>query len=76
MIALFAFLCGFALDTVWAKCVSDVQAKRPVHAANMSVLIYLCTLVSTVLVVQQCILACLAYAIGGWIGTYVAVRRK
>jgi hypothetical protein len=76
MVILLAFICGFAQDIVWANCVADVQAKRPVHAANMSVLIYLCILVSTVLVVQQCILACFAFAVGGWIGTYVAVRKK
>ena len=68
MIALLAFLCGFALDIVWAKCVSDVQSKRPIHAANMSVLVYLCTAISTMLVVGQCIAACVAYAIGGWVG--------
>ena len=76
LLILLAFLCGLSLDLVWTRCVNDVQAKRPISAANMSVLIYICTLVSTVLIVEQCALACAAYALGGWIGTYVAVRRN
>jgi hypothetical protein len=63
-----------------ARCsgdtINDIQAKRAISAANMSVLIYLCTLVSTVLIVERCVLACAAYALGGWVGTYVAVKRK
>ena len=76
LLILLAFLCGLSLDLVWTRCVKDVQAKRPISAANMSVLIYLCTLVSTVLIVEQCVPACAAYALGGWVGTYVAVKRK
>ena len=65
MLILLAFLCGLSLDVVWTRCINDVQAKRPISAANMSVLI-----------VEQCVLACAAYAIGGWVGTYIAVKRK
>lgn len=71
-----AFVSGLALDLVWTHCVSDVQAKRPISAANMSVLIYACTLISTVLVIHQDISACAAYAAGSWIGTYLAVRKR
>jgi hypothetical protein len=76
LLILLAFVCGFSLDVVWTRCVNDIQAKRAISAANMSVLIYLCTLVSTVLIVERCVLACAAYALGGWVGTYVAVKRK
>lgn len=63
LLILLAFVCGFSLDVVWTRCVNDIQAKRAISAANMSVLIYFCT-------------ACAAYALGGWVGTYVAVKRK
>lgn len=76
LLILLAFLCGLSLDLVWTRCVNDVQAKRSISAANMSVLIYVCTLVSTVLIVDQAVIACIAYALGGWIGTYIAVKRK
>ena len=39
-------------------------------------LIYICTLVSTMLIVDQAICACVAYALGGWVGTYIAVTRE
>ena len=73
-IIVLAFLCGFSLDLVWTRCIGDVQARRPISAANMSILIYLCTLVSTMLIVDQRIAACTAYAIGGWLGTFSIVR--
>jgi hypothetical protein len=76
MMILLAFLCGLALDLVWTACVLDVQAKRPISAANTSVLIYVFTLVSTVLIVDKAVAACIAYAVGSWVGTYIAVRRK
>jgi len=76
LVALAAFVCGFALDCVWTRCVDSVQTRWPLSAANMSVLIYLCALVSTVLIVEKAVLACAACALGGWLGTYVAVKRK
>jgi hypothetical protein len=76
MLILIAFLCGLSLDLVWAACVGAVQSRRPLLAANLSILIYLCTLVSTVLIVDKEIIACVAYALGGWAGTYLAVRKR
>jgi hypothetical protein len=70
----FAFLCGVVMDILWVRCVTDVQRRRSTSAANASVMLYLCTLVSTVLVVQGCILACVAFATGSWVGTYFAVE--
>ena len=71
-----AFLCGLVMDIIWTRCVANVQAKRPISAANTSVLIYVCTLVSTVLIVDKAVAACIAYAVGSWVGTYIAVRKK
>jgi dolichyl-phosphate-mannose--protein O-mannosyl transferase len=76
LIALAAFLCGAALDFMWTRCVDSVQTRKPFVAANMSVLIYLFTLVSTVLIVEKCVPAIVAYALGNWVGTYLAVKRK
>jgi uncharacterized protein YebE (UPF0316 family) len=76
MIVIVAFIAGLALDVVWTLCVDSIAKHRALFAANMSVLIYLCTLVSTVLIVQQYVIACIAYAIGGWIGTYFVVKAK
>ena len=76
LIACLAFIAGFLLDVVWALCVDAIGKHRALLAANMSILIYLCTLISTVLIVQQCALACIAYAIGGWLGTYLIVKRS
>jgi len=71
-----AFLCGFVMDFVWTMCVDAVTCKRPVAAANMSAVLYLCTIVSTVLIVEKCFAAVAAYVVGGWIGTYIATDRR
>jgi len=71
-----AFLVGAILDVVWVRTVASVQEKRAFAASNYSVILYLCTLVSTVLVVQQCVAACVAFAAGSWIGTFLSVRRR
>jgi hypothetical protein len=76
LIIALAFASGFALDVVWAACVIHVQDKHPISAANTSVAIYVFTLISTVLIVDKAVAACVAYAIGSWVGTYIAVRRK
>jgi hypothetical protein len=74
MLLLLAFICGVALDIVWAKTVSSVARKRAFTAANLSVLLYLFTVVATVLIVEECFVACFAYALGNWCGTYITVR--
>jgi hypothetical protein len=71
-----AFACGFVMDLVWTLGVDAVQMRRPLAAANMGTLIYLCTIVSTVLIVEQCFLGVAAYIAGGWIGTYLVVRHR
>jgi hypothetical protein len=76
LVIILAFLCGIGMDVVWTYCVHSIQAHRPIIAANMSVLIFVFTLVSTVLVIEKCIPAIVAYALGNWIGTYITVKRK
>jgi hypothetical protein len=71
-----AFLCGFLMDLVWTLCIDAVTRKKPVSAANYSAALYLCTIVSTVLIVEKCFIAVVAYIIGGWIGTYIIVSRR
>ncbi len=72
----FAFLCGFIMDIVWTLCVDAVTCKRPLTAANFSALLYVCTIVSTVLIVEKCFAAVAAYVVGGWLGTYLVVKRR
>jgi hypothetical protein len=72
----FAFFCGFLMDIVWTLCVNAVTSRRPLTAANYSALLYLCTIVSTVLIVEKCVAAVAAYIIGGWIGTYLVVAYR
>ena len=76
LIAIGAFLAGLAFDLVWTLCVQSVQAQRPVRAANFALILYGCTLVTTILIIEHCIPAVIAYGMGNWVGTYIAVRRK
>lgn len=76
VIVTFAFLCGFLMDVIWTLCVNAVTGKKPLTAANYSALLYLCTIVSTVLIVEKCFTAVAAYIIGGWLGTYLVVARR
>jgi DNA-directed RNA polymerase subunit N (RpoN/RPB10) len=74
--AVAAFLCGFVYDFFWTKTVECVQHKREFAAANLGIILYCCTLMSTVLVVEKCVLAVIAFGIGNWFGVYLAVKRK
>jgi hypothetical protein len=75
IIILLAFICGVVLDVIWVLLVQTVQTKRAVVAATLSTLMFGLTLVSTILVVEQCFPAIIAYGIGNFIGTYFAVKR-
>ncbi|MGD0038857.1 MAG: hypothetical protein ABSE84_00350 [Isosphaeraceae bacterium] len=75
-IVTFAFACGFLMDVVWTLCVTAVTCKKPLTAANFSALLYLCTVVSTVLIVERCTTAVAAYIVGGWLGTYFVVAHR
>lgn len=76
MLLVLAFICGFAMDLIWALCINAVTQRRPIMAANMSALLYLCTIVSTILIVEKCFIAVAAYIVGGWFGTYLVVKRR
>jgi hypothetical protein len=71
-----AFLAGMALDFVWALCVEAVQKRRPATAANLALAYYALMVVSTLLIVAKCVPAVVAYGLGNWVGTYLAVRWK
>jgi hypothetical protein len=75
IIILLAFICGVVLDVIWVLLVQTVQTKRAVVAATLSTLMFGLTLVSTILVVEQCIPALIAYGVGNFLGTYFAVKR-
>jgi len=74
MLIVIAFVCGLLFDILWVACVDAVREKRPLKAANLSVMLYGLTLLATVLVVQQEVAAVVAYGAGNWIGTYFAVK--
>jgi len=75
-VLLASFICGFVYDFVWTKCVDAVQNKQAMYAANLGVVIYVCTLMATVMVVEKCLWAVILYGIGNWLGVYLAVRGK
>lgn len=62
------------MDVVWAKCVSAVAKHRPIAAANMSVLLYACTLLSTILIIDNQWIPIVAFMAGNWVGTFSTVR--
>jgi multidrug transporter EmrE-like cation transporter len=74
-VILLAFICGIVLDVIWVLLVQTVQTKRALLAATLSTLMFGLTLVSTILVVEQCIPAIVAYGVGNFIGTYFTVKR-
>lgn len=69
-----AFICGMLMDITWAMCVSSVARRRAAIAAHLSVLIYACSYLSTVLIVDKHVSAIVAFAAGNWIGTYLTVK--
>ena len=64
------------LDFTWTLCVESVQQRRAALAAHLAVVLYVCTLFSTVLIVEKCVPAVIAYGLGNWVGTYYAVKRS
>jgi hypothetical protein len=73
---LFAFICGFLLDVIWTKLVICVQRNKKVSSANLSVGLYLCTIVSTIFIINGNVGAVILYAIGSWLGTYITVKNN
>lgn len=71
-----ALLLGFVFEVLWVGCIAAVQNRAPIAAANIGLLLYLCTVFSTVLVVEQSFYGCSAFALGGWLGVYVGVKLR
>jgi len=69
-----AFVCGFSLDWVWVQCVACIPLGRPLRAANLSLMLYILNLVPTLFLIEKNLPAVAAYAIGGWLGTYISAR--
>jgi hypothetical protein len=69
-----AFVCGFIFDVLWTLCVNSVRDRHAARAAHLALLIYMLGLVSTLLVVERCAAAIVAYGLGNWLGTYLTVR--
>ena len=52
----------------------SVRDRRALRAANLSLLIYVLALASTVFIVEKNVLAVVAFGTGNWLGTYLTVR--
>jgi tryptophan-rich sensory protein len=73
MLILIAFIIGLITDVVWATWTRYISEKRPLGAANISVMIYVCGLFYTLMIVDKQVTPVAAYLLGGWIGTYLTV---
>lgn len=71
---LLGFLAGVGTDFIWAKYVHAIAKHRAFAAANWSIAIHLCSLFATILLIDKAYLAIAAYLIGGYIGTFFAVK--
>ena len=71
---LLAFVSGFGLNWLWVRCVAEVHARRRFSTANLSVMIYLFTIVSTYLLIEKNIPGVLCYVVGDWMGAYYSVK--
>ena len=64
----------------WTSCgpcaSSPCRGDAPLLAANLAVVLYVCTFFSTVLIVEKCVPAVIAYGLGNWVGTFWAVKRS
>lgn len=69
-------LLGFVMDWVWAKYTVSMTEGRPFVAANYSFLIYLFGLFYTMMIVAGKFELVAGYLVGGYAGTYFAVKRK
>ena len=69
-----AFLMGLITDWVWTKYFKTVAQHRALAAANWSLGIYLCSLFATTLLIDKQYDGIIAYMVGGWIGTFFAVK--
>lgn len=73
-LTMLAFISGVLYDAVWTLCVNAVAKHKPLMAANMSVLIFGCTALSTVLIIDSKWVPLSAFVLGSWSGTFIAVK--
>jgi len=73
-LTILAFISGVLYDAVWTLCVHAVAKHRPFMAANMSVLIFGCTALSTVLIIDSKWVPLVAFVLGSWLGTFATVK--
>lgn len=71
---LLGFLAGVGTDFIWAKYVHAISKHKAFAAANWSIAIHLCSLFATVLLIDKAYMAIIAYLVGGYIGTFCAVK--
>lgn len=71
---LIAFVVGLVTDWVWTFYFKSVARHAAFQAANWSVGIYLCNVFGTYLLVDKEYIAMAAYILGGFLGTYFAVK--
>jgi hypothetical protein len=70
-----SFFLGLATDWIWTRWMQNVAANNPIVAANWSVLVYVVGLMYTMLIIGHAWVPIAFYLVGGWIGTYLAVRK-
>jgi len=70
---LVSFILAVLTDAVWTKWSNAIKIHHAVYAANWSSLIYLFGIVYTLVVMEKDLLQIIAYVVGAWVGTYLAV---
>ena len=76
LLSILAFISGFSFEFLWCKVTKAVQAREAAFAAHMSVLLYLCTFISTMMIAHSCFWSCLTFAAGSWAGVYCGVKNE
>ncbi len=73
-LCILAFLLALISDWIWTRYFLAISKNAPFWAANYSIGIVLCGLFASWLLIDKAWLALVSYIIGGYIGTYLAVR--
>ncbi len=74
LLCIAGFILGLITDWVWTRWMQNVADKQAIFAANWSVLVYIAGLCYTMLIIGGAWIPIVFYLIGGWIGTYYAVK--
>ena len=73
---LFAFIAGFSCDFFYTKWTEMCVKKHAFAASNWSALVYISSLCWTVIIVEEQYYMIVAYILGSYAGTYIAVKRS